>query len=513
MENRQYVCIDLKSFYASVECIDRGLDPATTNLVVADASRTEKTICLAVTPSLKAYGLSGRSRLFEVVQKVREVNAMRKRTAPNHTFLGSSSDAIVLKNNPSLELAYILAPPRMAHYLEYSTRIYDIYLKYVAPEDIHVYSIDEVFMDVTNYLNTYKTSVHDLLMIIIQDVLKTTGITATAGIGTNMYLAKIAMDIVAKHIPPDKDGVRIACLDEMSYRRQLWNHRPLTDFWRVGRGYAKKLEEYGLYTMGDIARCSIGKKTDLYNEDLLYKMFGINAELLIDHAWGWEPCTIADVKAYKPENRSIASGQVLHCPYDTEKARLIVKEMIELLALDLASKRLVTDQIVLTVGYDSENLKDPEISKYYKGKVTIDSYGRKTPKHAHGTANIGRYTSSAMLIMKAVMKLYDRIIDKNLLVRRINISANHIVDESTVKKAEFYEQLDLFTDYDARAKEKEQEEVKLKKERRIQETVIELKQRFGKNAVLKGMNLQEGATTTDRNRQIGGHRAGTDKSE
>ena len=503
MKNKTYLCIDLKSFYASVECVERELDPMTTNLVVADESRSEKTICLAVSPSLKAYKIPGRARLFEVVQRVKEVNAQRRQKAKEHRFVGSSFDDCELKKNADLELSYLTAMPRMALYIKYSTRIYNIYLKHIAPEDIHVYSIDEVFMDVTSYLKTYKLSARELAMKIIRDVLNNTGITATAGIGTNMYLAKVAMDIVAKKIPPDKDGVRIAELDEMSYRRELWAHRPLTDFWRVGRGYSKKLEANGLFTMGDIARCSL---TD-YGENKLYKLFGINAELLIDHAWGWEPCSIADVKAYKPENKSLGSGQVLHRPYDFYKAKMVVREMTELLALDLVEKKIVTDQIVLTVGYDIENISNPEISKYYKGEVTTDYYGRKIPKHAHGTANIGRFTSSAMLIIKAVMELYDQIVDEKLLVRRINISANHIADESTVREEKNYEQLDLFTDYEELARQQEKEETELKKERSLQEAMIELKRRFGKNAVLKGTNFQEGATTKDRNKQIGGHKA------
>lgn len=501
--NRTYLCIDLKSFYASVECVERGLDPLRTNLVVADVSRTEKTICLAVSPAMKSFGIPGRPRLFEVVQKVAEINNQRKWKAPRKKLEGESSDYTALKRNPSLEMTYIAAPPRMAHYMEYSTRIYNIYLKYVAPEDIYVYSIDEVFMDITAYLNTYKLSARELAMKIIRDVLETTGITATAGIGTNMYLAKIAMDIVAKKIPADKNGVRIAELDEMSYRRQLWNHRPLTDFWRVGKGYAKKLEDNRLYTMGDIAEYSLTE----YGEDKLYKLFGVNAELLIDHAWGWEPCTIKDIKEYKPENKSIGSGQVLHCPYDFEKAKLIVREMTELLALDLVEKRLVTDQIVLTVGYDIENLINNEIKEHYNGEVTADRYGRKIPKHAHGTANIGRLTSSAMLIMKAVMDLYDKIVNPKLLVRRVSISANHVISESEGKDNQSYEQLDLFTDYEELRKKREHEQQELKKERAIQETTINLRNKFGKNAVLKGANLQEGATTKDRNSQIGGHRA------
>lgn len=506
-ENQTYIAIDLKSFYASVECIERGLDPLTTNLVVADASRTEKTICLAVSPSLRAYGVPGRARLFEVVQKVREINALRQRNAPGYAFSGESTDDTELKANPALSLSYIAAPPRMAHYMENSTRIYDIYLKYVAPEDIHVYSVDEVFIDVTHYLKTYHLNARELAMKMIQDVFTTTGITATAGIGTNLYLCKIAMDIVAKHIVPDKNGVRIAELDEMGYRRMLWTHKPLTDFWRVGRGYAKKLEEHGLFTMGDIARCSIGSSSDFYNEDLLYKLFGINAELLIDHAWGWEPCTIADIKAYKPSANSLGSGQVLQCPYTFDKAKLIVKEMTDLLVLNLVDKGLVTDQMVLTVGYDIENMTRSEISSRYKGDVTTDSYGRKVPKHAHGTANLDRQTSSSRLIIDAVMELYDRVVDKNLLVRRIYISAGHVVDKAGIPAKEAYEQLDLFTDYTALKKEREREEKFLEREERMQQATLDIKKKFGKNAIVKGMNLEEGATTIERNKQIGGHKA------
>ena len=506
-KTRSYIAIDLKSFYASVECVERGLDPMKTNLVVADASRTEKTICLAVSPSLKAYGISGRARLFEAVQKIKEVNAQRLQSAPRRVFAGESYDDDVLKTSPALAVSYIVAPPQMALYMDYSTRIYNIYLKYVAPQDIHVYSIDEVFMDVTDYLDTYHLSPRELTMMMIQDVLKSTGVTATAGMGTNLYLAKIAMDVQAKHIKPDQDGVRIAELDEISYRQLLWTHRPLTDFWRVGRGYAKKLEENGMFTMGDIARCSIGKPIEYRNEDLLYKLFGINAELLIDHAWGWEPCTIADVKAYKPGSSSISSGQVLTHPYVFDKAKLIVREMTDLLVLDLVDKGLVTDQIVLTLGYDIENLTNPDISESYQGEVTIDHYGRKIPKHGHGSINVGRLTSSTKLIMEAVMDLFDRIADRNLLVRRINVTANHLVDEASVEKKESYEQLDMFTDYDARKKKTEEEDAALAREKRIQEAVIEIKKKHGKNAVLKGMNLEEGATTASRNRQIGGHKA------
>lgn len=506
-QNHIYIAIDLKSFYASVECLERGLDPLTTNLVVADPSRTEKTICLAVSPSLKSFGIPGRARLFEVVQKVKEVNASRKSKAPNHSFKGASIQDAELKECPELSLDYMIAPPRMAKYMEYSTRIYNIYLKYVAPEDIHVYSIDEVFMDVTGYLRTVNLSVREFTMKMIQEVFQTIGITATAGIGTNLYLCKIAMDIVAKHMPEDKDGVRIAELDEMSYRQILWTHKPLTDFWRVGRGYAKKLEENGMFTMGDVARCSIGKKNVYYNEDLLYKLFGINAELLIDHAWGFEPCTIADVKAYKPTTNSLGSGQVLQCPYTYEKARLIVREMTDLLVLDLVDKGLVTDQMVLTVGYDIENLSNPDIKKKYHGPITTDHYGRQIPKHAHGTANLKRQTSSTKRVIDAVMDLYARIVDKNLLVRRINITANHVVNESTVEKEKSYEQLDLFTDYEVRNKEKEEEYATLQREKKMQLAILDIKKKYGKNAILKGTNFEEGAMTIERNNQIGGHKA------
>jgi len=478
MENHIYVAIDLKSFYASVECVERGLDPITTNLVVADEERTEKTICLAVSPSLKKYGIPGRARLFEVVQAAKK-----------------------------LHLQYIAAKPRMALYLEYSTRIYDIYLRFIAPEDIHVYSIDEVFMDVTHYLDTYGMNAKELASKIIRTVRDEIGIMATAGIGTNMYLCKVALDIMAKHVTPDENGVCIAELDEMSYRRLLWNHRPLTDFWRVGNGYRKKLEENGLFTMGDIARCSLGGPRDYHNEDLLYKLFGINAELLIDHAWGWEPTTIELVKQYKPEVNCVSSGQVLQSPYDFEKARIIVHEMTDLLVLDLVDKRLVTDQMVLTVGYDIENLSNPEIRRKYSGEITTDYYGRKVPKHAHGTANLGRMTSSTKVITDAVLSLYDRIVNPDLLVRRITIVANRLTQEEDAYEKQSYEQLTLFTDYEALQKEREEENEALAKERRLQEAMLAVKKRYGKNAMLKGMNLQEGATTIERNNQIGGHRA------
>lgn len=507
MSQKTYIAIDLKSFYASVECRERGLDPLTTNLVVADASRTQKTICLAVSPSLKEYGIPGRPRLFEVVQQIKEANAKRIRKAPEGKFMGKTSDSIELKNNPALEIDFIAAPPQMAKYIEWSTRIYNVYLKYAAAEDIHVYSIDEVFIDITSYLKASGLSAREYTKQIIQEVDKTTHITATAGIGTNLYLCKVAMDIMAKKVDADEDGVRIAELDEMSYRKLLWNHRPLTDFWRVGKGYRKKLEENGLFTMGDIARCSIGKANEYHNEDLLYKLFGINAELLIDHAWGWEPCTIADVKAYKPENNCIGSGQVLHCPYTFEKARIIVMEMTDLLVLDLVDKGLVTDQMVLTIGYDIENLNDAIRNSEYKGEVTIDHYGRRVPKHAHGTTNLTRKTSSTRIITEAVMELYDRIVNPSLLIRRVTLTANHVTDEKSTVEENSYEQMNLFTNYGARGQRTQEETEELERERRMQKAVLSIKKKYGKNAILKGMNLQEGATTMERNNQIGGHKA------
>lgn len=508
--DKSYIAIDLKSFYASVECKERGLDPLTTNLVVADNSRTEKTICLAVSPSLKAYGISGRARLFEVVQRVREVNRARLahlRKTTRRGFSGSSYDSVQLKSSPDLAVDYIAAPPRMAHYIAYSTQIYNVYLKYVAPEDIHVYSIDEVFIDATDYLRSFRLSAREFTTKILLDVLDTTGITAAAGIGTNLYLAKVAMDIQAKRTTVDENGVQIAELDEMGYRRLLWSHRPLTDFWRVGKGYAKRLEEHGLFTMGDIARCSLGKAHEEHNEDLLYRLFGVNAELLIDHAWGWESCTIADIKAYRPSSSSMGSGQVLHQPYPYHKARLIVREMADLLVLDLVAKRLVTDQIVLTVGYDMESLIRPEIAKSYSGPVTTDAYGRKIPKSAHGSKNLGRQTSSTKIIVDAFTELFEQIANPNLLVRRITVTANHVVDEASLGKESQYEQLDLFTDYSS-LKEKEKEDAaELVREKNMQRAVLEIKEKYGKNAILKGMNLEEGATTVERNRQIGGHKA------
>ena len=499
MAERKYIAIDLKSFYASVECVERDLDPLTTNLVVADESRTEKTICLAVSPALKSYGIPGRARLFEVVQKVREVNAALRRKAPGEKLEGESTDINEISSNPSLGVNYIVAEPRMALYMEYSTKIYRIYLQFVAAEDIHVYSIDEVFIDVTKYLGTYGMSAHDLAMKMMWEVLRQTGITATAGIGTNLYLCKVAMDIVAKRIPADKDGVRIAELDEMSYRRQLWTHEPITDFWRVGKGYANRLAAYGIMTMGEIAMYS------LRNEELLYKLCGVNAELLIDHAWGWEPCTIADIKSYKPSANSISSGQVLKCPYTFEKARLVVREMTELLVLDLVEKCLTTDQMVLTIGYDIECLANPKIRASYHGDIETDYYGRAVPKSAHGSINLKRRCSSTKIISEAVMELFDRIVDKRLLVRRMYVVANRVMDAGTVIE-EKPVQLDLFTDYTAKETERAAEDAALEKEHNIQEAILSIQKKFGKNALLKGMNMEEGATTVERNNQIGGHK-------
>ena len=501
MSERTYIAIDLKSFYASVECVERRLNPLTTNLIVADPSRTEKTICLAVSPSLKAYGIGGRARVFEVLQRLKEVNNERRNNSPNHRLNGISTSDIDLRKHPDWEVDFITAVPRMAYYIDYSTRIYKIYLKFIAPEDIYTYSIDEVFIDATQYLKSYKMTAHELARKMIATVQQYTGITATAGIGTNMYLCKVAMDIVAKHIPADKDGVRIAELDEMSYRRQLWNHRPLTSFWRVGKGIAKRLESYGLDTMGKIARCS------LRNEELLYNLFGVNAELLIDHAWGWEPCTMEAVKAYRPETNSLSHGQVLQSAYDSKKARVVVQEMADAIALELVDKRLVTNQLVLTVSYDSESLSDPQIRAKYHGPVTTDYYGRQAPKHAHGTANLERMTSSSRLITEAVMSLYDRIINPDLLVRRINLTTNNVVEESKASEHNTPIQLDLFTDYEELERKRNEEKAALEKERKMQEAVLSIKKRFGKNAILKGLNYEEGATAKERNQQIGGHKA------
>lgn len=500
-ENKTYIAIDLKSFYASVEAMERGLDPLTTNIVVADPSRTEKTICLAVSPSLKAYGVSGRARMFELIQQVKLANSQRKQKAPRGFFTGSSYNANELKANSALSIDYVVAPPRMALYIEYSTRIYEIYLRHIAPEDIHVYSIDEVFIDATSYLKLSGMNAHDFTRMLIKEVLAETGVTAAAGIGPNLYLCKIAMDITAKHIPADEDGVRIAELDEMTYRRTLWNHRPLTDFWRVGKGISARLEKYGMFTMGDVAKCS------LQNEDLLYRIFGINAELLIDHAWGWEPCTIADIKSYKPQTNSIQSGQVLQHPYDFDKAKLVIREMADALSLDLVEKKLVTDRITLVVGYDIENLTDSGRRNAYKGEVKTDFYGREVPKQARGTANIGRQTSSTKLITDAVLKVYDEIVDRNLLVRRMYITAERVIHEDAVDKSYVPEQLSLFEDYEEKKRKTAEENEALEKERRVQDALLSIKHKYGKNSILKGMNFKEGATAKDRNGQIGGHKA------
>ena len=499
-KQRTYIAIDLKSFYASAECVDRGLDPLVANLVVADTSRTDKTICLAVSPSLKEYGIPGRARLFEVIQRVRQINAERKRRAGIREFTGKSIDANELRQHPDWELDYIAATPRMAHYIEVSTQVYNTYLQYIAPEDIHVYSIDEVFMDVTSYMRIYKMTARELAAKIIRDVLSRTGITATAGIGTNMYICKIAMDIVAKHIPADKDGVRIAELNELSYRKKLWNHRPLTSFWRVGHGTAAKLAAIGIDTMGQIARLS------LQHEELLYRMFGINAELLIDHAWGWEPCTMDYIKSYRPATNSISSGQVLQSPYTFKKARIVVEEMADALSLQLVERRIVTNKMTLTIGYDRESLANPDVKAQYRGEIRIDHYGRQVPKYAHGTATPMEPTSSSKMIIDAILDLYDRIVNPLLLVRRITIAANVILEQLAAPKPSAV-QLDLFTDYQLMEQQRQQHQEALDKERRMQEARLEIKQRFGNNAILKGLNFGDGATAIQRNQQIGGHKA------
>ena len=496
--DRLYAAIDLKSFYASVECVERGLDPLDTNLVVADESRTEKTICLAVSPPLKAKGIPGRPRLFEVIEKTKVINAKRKQNAPGREFSGKSYIASELDENPKLELSYIVAPPQMAKYIAMSTKIYGIYLRYIAPEDIHVYSIDEVFIDVTPYLKTYKMSAHELVMMLVRAVLNETGITATAGIGTNLYLCKIAMDIVAKKMPADKDGVRIAELDEREYRKKLWDHKPITDFWRIGNGYQTKLEANGMFTMGDVAF------TSLFNEEVLYKLFGINAELLIDHAWGYEPCTMADIKAYKPESNSLSSGQVLLKPYSFDAARIVIREMADQLALDLVEKGLVTNQIILNIGYDAESLQN---DRFYKGPIVSDYYGKKVPKSAHGSLNLDQYTSSSDKIVSAATKLYDSVTQKSLLVRRVNITAARVVPSAELKEDAPPEQLDFFTDYAELIRKREEEKKKDRVEHNRQLAILEIKRRFGKNAVLRAVDFTKDATAITRNNQIGGHRA------
>ena len=497
--DRVYAAIDLKSFFASVECRKRNLNPLTTNLVVADNTRTEKTICLAISPSMKAYGLPGRARLFEVMQKVKNVNNGRRMLAHNKMFSGKSYNDIELKKDKNLELDYIIAPPHMASYMEYSTKIYNIYLKYISSEDIFPYSIDEVFCDLTSYINTYKLSPRELVTKIIKDIYDTTGITATAGIGTNLFLCKVAMDIVAKHVEPNSYGVRIAELDERSFREKLWNHKPITDFWRVGKGYAKRLEKYRMFTMGDVARCSVE------NEDLLYKIFGVNAELLIDHSWGWECATIKSIKECKPENRSLCSGQVLHCPYDYDQTKLIIKEMADEITLDMVEKHFVTDMLVLTIEYDIENLKNAKYSKFYNEEIKEDRYGRRVPKPAHGTFRLENKTFSTRIISNGFVQLFDRIINKNLLVRKIYLTVGNLTDENELKKVEKYEQVNLFTNYGELAKKEEEERIKLEKEHKIQSAIIGIKNKYGKNAIIKGMDLEESATTIQRNGQIGGH--------
>ena len=498
MKNPTYLAIDLKSFYASVECVERGLDPLSTNLVVADSSRTEKTICLAVSPSLKSHGVPGRPRLFEVIESVKAANADRRWHAPKRRLVGASYDERLIRLDATLAIDYIVATPRMALYMDYSARVYSVYLKYFSPDDIHVYSIDEVFIDVTGYLKTYKMTAYELAERVVTDVFDTTGITATVGIGTNLYLCKVAMDIVAKRMKPNKNGARIAVLDEMSYRRVLWDHRPLTDFWRVGRGYEKKLSDRGIYTMGDIALMS------LHNEELFYRLFGVNAELLIDHAWGFEPCEMKDIKNYRSENHSISTGQVLSCPYEYEKARLVTREMCDLLSLDLTEKGLVTKQITLTVGYDAENITAPES---YQGEITVDYYGRLVPKHAHGTANLERFSSSTKELTAATDQLFKRIVDSELKIKRINITACGVVYEYQIKENRGFEQLDFFTDYEEKKRIESKRHADYEREKREQTAIIKIRRKFGKNAILKGMNFEEGATSIERNMQIGGHKA------
>ena len=492
--NRVYICIDLKSFYASVECMERGLDPLNTNLVVADSSRTEKTICLAVSPSLKKLGISGRARLFEAIQGVRKANDNKKKKNHNRRFTGKSYFQDELNSNKSLEIDFIIATPQMKKYMNYSTKIYDTYLKYVAPEDIYAYSIDEVFCDITGYLKTYKMTPREMITKMIQDVYDTTGITATGGIGTNMYLAKIAMDIVAKHMEPNKFGVRIAGLDEYTYRKLLWSHKPITDFWRVGKGIAKTLASNNMYTMGDVARKSIE------DQDLLYKLFGINAEYLIDHAWGYEPCTMKDVKNFKPKINSLSEGQVLHKPYDYEHTKLIVKEMTDNVSFALTRKGLVTDQLVLEIGYDTSNLE------FYDGEITEDRYGRKIPKHAHGTIRLDRFSSTSSVLRKYVVELFDRIINKDLYVRRVYVIAGNVRNKESVKNQKVYEQIDLFTNYEEKEKKDIEEEKSIEKDDNLQEVLLDIKNKFGKNSIVKGMNLEEGGTAIERNGQVGGHR-------
>ena len=498
MNNRIYVCIDLKSFYASVECVNRNLDPLTTNLVVADNTRTEKTICLAITPSLKKYGLKGRSRLFEVVHKIKEENNKRKKEC-NYKMNGKSFNSLELEKNKYLEIDYIIAKPQMATYMKYSAKIIDIYLKYVSKDDLYVYSIDEVFIDLTNYLKYYKKTPIELTTEIIKDVYKNTNITATAGIGTNLFLAKVAMDVVAKHVKPNEFGVRIACLNEHTYRKEIWNHTPITDIWRVGKGIANQLYKYGIYTMGDIALCSLN------NADLLYKLFGVNAELLIDHSWGYEPCTIKDIKSYKPKTTSISSGQVLHSPYDFNKAKIILKEMADSLSLDLVEKKFLTNQITLTINYDIENLFDSNIRKKYDGIIVKDSYGRNVPKPSHGTINLEKYTSSSEIIIKNILKLYENIVNPILLIRKINISFNKLIEDDGKNRENHNIQFDIFSNYEEENEKNKKEIENERNEKEIQKAIINIKKKYGKNSILKAISLEDGSTAIERNKQVGGH--------
>ena len=497
--NKLYMCIDLKSFYASVECKERNLDPIKTNLVVADNSRTEKTICLAVSPSLKEYGIKGRARLFEVVKKIKDINYKREKDC-NYKFKGSSCNIEEIKNDKYLKMDFIIAKPRMKLYMQYSRDIYNIYLKYLSKDDVFSYSIDEVFCDITTYLNYYNLSALEFATMVIKKIYDETGITATAGIGTNLYLAKVAMDIESKHTEPNSDGVRIAYLDILTYRKKLWNHMPITDFWRIGKGYKKKLEAYNIYTMGDVARTSIN------NEDLLYKIFGVNAELLIDHAWGYEPCTIKDIKEYKPTTSSISKGQVLHSPYTFEKAKIVFLEMLEDLALDLVARDLVAEKLVITIGYDIENISNPNLFKYCD-EVKKDYYGRIVPKSAHGTITFKVKTSSIKIIQEYGLKLYKEIVNPNLLIRRMYIYFTNIVSSNSVSKEVHYEQFNLFDDYTSWDKDIQKEKDELKEDKKIQKTMINIKNKYGKNAILKLVDLSDGATTIDRNNQIGGHNA------
>lgn len=498
MEQRWYAAIDLKSFYASVECVERGLDPLDALLVVADRSRTEKTICLAVSPALKAQGVSGRPRLFEVEEAMGRVNTVRRMTAPGRRMEGSSASARELQRDPRLKAEYITAPPQMRKYLAYSAKIYSVYLRYVAPEDVHVYSIDEVFIDLTGYLDAYGLSPRALTERMMEDVLRETGVTATAGIGTNLYLAKVAMDIVAKHAAPNEHGARMAELDEMRYRRELWDHRPLTDFWRIGRGTAKRLASRGIYTMGDLARMS------LTGEDTLYKIFGVNAELLIDHAWGHEPCTLDVIKAYTPESKSICSGQVLMRPYAFSEARLIAREMAENVAMDLVDRGMLAGEVGLYVGYDVENLSG---ALPYGGEVVIDYYGRPTPKPTHGGHRFREPTASAKAVTGAVEAIFDRVVDHTLTVRRIQVFAGRLTEAGMEPVGGRSEQLDLFSDPEAEEQARQARSAKQQRERRAQQAVLDIRKKFGGNAILKGMDLKEEATARDRNEQIGGHRA------